>query len=99
MIRGETKKDYRKAYMRRKRGLTTNDGSNKALSLDGSNKTVGLTRSNIEVDARQAGKLLLICRALDKDIHGLDGKVNLLSMVRYGVFGPTMESVKAQLQL
>ena len=52
---------------------------------------------SVTVDKDQAVTLLLICNALDKTIHGLDGKVNLLSMVRYGVYGPTMESVKAQL--
>lgn len=62
-------------------------------------KTSTVTPQNVTVDVtvEQAGKLLLICRALDKDIHGLDGKVNLLSMVRYGVYGPTLESIKHQL--
>ena len=46
-----------------------------------------------------AAKLLLICKSLDKTTLGLDGeRVNLLSMVRYGVAGPTLESVKACLQ-
>lgn len=76
--------------MRRKRGLTPETGT-------GSNIMGNKARSNIEVDTRQAGKLLMICKALDKTIHGLDGKVNLLSMVRYGVYGPTLESINEQL--
>ena len=51
------------------------------------------------VTVEQAAKLLLICNALDKYIHGLDGKVSLLSMVRYGVSGPTLEQVKSQLRV
>jgi len=62
----------------------------------GSN-SMGLTP--IEVDTKKAAKLLLICRALDREVTGLDGKrVNLLSMVRYGVFGPTFTQVKASLE-
>jgi len=39
-------------------------------------------------------KLEMICKALDKETLGLDRKrVNLLSMVRFGVWGPSMESV------
>ena len=50
------------------------------------------------IDTEKAAKLLLICNALDKEVIGLDGKkVNLLSMVRYGVNGPTLEKVKIQL--
>ncbi len=60
-------------------------------------KTRSVTPQTVTVDVTQAAKLLMICKALDKDIHGLDGKVNLLSMIRYGVYGPTLESVKAQL--
>lgn len=53
----------------------------------------------IEVDTRKAAKLLLICNALNREVTGLDGKrVNLLSMVRYGVFGPTFTQVKASLE-
>lgn len=37
-----------------------------------------------EVSVEQAAKLLLICKALDKEISGLHGKVNLLDQVRKG---------------
>ena len=64
------------------------------------NETVTLldsvTRGSVTVDTNKAAKLLLICNALDKDVRGLDGnKTNLLSMVRYGIFGPTMDRVQA----
>ncbi|MAF43077.1 MAG: hypothetical protein CMI54_02755 [Parcubacteria group bacterium] len=52
----------------------------------------------IMVDAEKAGKLVMICQALDREVTGLDGKrASLLGMVSYGVFGPTMETVKRQL--
>lgn len=51
------------------------------------------------VTVEQAAKLLMICNALNKYIHGLDGRVNLLTMVRYGVYGPTLEQVKSQLEV
>lgn len=41
--------------------------------------------TSVEVDTRTAGKLLLICRQLNHDVRGLDGrKENLLEKVRYG---------------
>jgi len=49
-------------------------------------------------DTEKAAKLLMICNALDKEVTGLTGKVNLLSQVRYGVSGPTFTQVKASLQ-
>ena len=48
-------------------------------------------------DHMTAAKLLMVCQALDKQMPGLQGKENLLDMVRYGVSGPTMASVKASL--
>lgn len=51
----------------------------------------------IYVTAEKAAKLLMVCQALDKQISGLQGKENLLNMVRYGVSGPTMAGVKESL--
>lgn len=48
-------------------------------------------------DHMTAAKLLMVCNALDKQMPGLQGKENLLDMVRYGVSGPRMSSVKASL--
>ncbi|KKM61550.1 hypothetical protein LCGC14_1530580 [marine sediment metagenome] len=50
-------------------------------------------------DKDTAAKLLQVCNALDKTVTGLDGKkVNLLSMVRYGVNGPTLTTVSEMLR-
>ena len=66
---------------------------NKSVTLSGS-----VTGEDVTVDTERAAKLLLICNALDKSVTGLSGqKVNLLTMVRYGISGPTMESVREQL--
>ena len=51
----------------------------------------------IYVTAEKAAKLLMVCHALDRQISGLQGKENLLNMVRYGVSGPTMAGVKESL--
>ena len=51
----------------------------------------------IEVDVKTAAKLLLICRSCDKEVRGLDGNVNLLTLIRYGIEGPTLLSIKGQL--
>jgi len=43
-------------------------------------------------------RLAMIIQAFDKDITGLDGKrVNLLSLVRYGVEGLTLAEIKEEL--
>lgn len=56
--------------------------------------------TSIEVDTKTAGKLLLICREMDKETRGLDGtKVNLLTMVRYGKWGPTLKDVYKKLEV
>jgi len=73
--------------------------SNKEAGLTGKGLTLikGGTK-DILVDTKTAARLLLICKALDKTMPGLDGeRVNLLSMVRYGVTGPTMEGVAGSL--
>lgn len=75
-------KEVHKEYMRKRRG-----SQNSGVHSEGS-----------QIDTVRAAKLSLICHALDKTVTGIDGqRVNLLSMVRYGVNGPTMESIKAQL--
>lgn len=48
----------------------------------------------ITVDTERAGKLLLVCKSLDKDVTGLGGvRENMLDLVRYGINGPTMRDV------
>lgn len=52
----------------------------------------------VTIDTKKAGKLLLICRSLDKNITGLDGrKLNLLTMVRCGIEGLTFKELYARL--
>ena len=47
--------------------------------------------------SKQRRLAMLIC-SLDKNVGGLDGKkVNLLSMVRYGINGMTLEEIKGKL--
>lgn len=54
--------------------------------------------SQVTLDTKKAAKLLMICKSLDKETIGLDGKrVNLLTMVRYGVEGPTFKEVRDRL--
>ena len=57
-----------------------------------------VTSHPVTVNVETAAKLLLICRACDKEVRGLDGKVNLLSLIRYGIEGPTLLSIKGQLE-
>lgn len=45
-------------------------------------------------DTEKAAKLLMVIRAMDKEVRGLDGKVNLLTMTRYGVSGQTLAELK-----
>ena len=54
--------------------------------------------TSIEVDTKTAGKLLLICRQLDKETGALDGtKENLLGLVRYG--GVSLKDVYKKLEV
>ena len=56
--------------------------------------------TSIKVDTKTAGKLLLICRQLDKETRALDStKGNLLEMVRYGKWGPTLKDVYKKLEV
>ena len=56
--------------------------------------------TSVEVDTKTAGKLLLICRQLDKETRMLDGtKGNLLDAVRYGRWGPTLKDVYKKLEV
>lgn len=51
---------------------------------------------SVTVDTKKAAKLLLLCKALDREVTGLDGKrVSLLTMVRYGILGQTLKEIKA----
>lgn len=93
----KTAKERMQDYRNRKRNGTP-ESVTPALR---SNKTTGLTHGSntIEVDVKTAAKLLLICKACDKEIQGLGGeRVNILSLVRYGIGGPTLESIKGQLE-
>ena len=58
--------------------------------------TKGITYRDI--DTVTAAKLLMICKACNKEVRGLDGKVNLLSLIRYGIEGTTLLSIKGQLE-
>ena len=42
-------------------------------------------------------RLAMVMRALDKDTQGLNGKENLLSLVRYGINGITLKEIQAKL--
>ena len=54
--------------------------------------------TSVEVDTKTAGKLLLICRQLNKDTRALDGtKENLLEFVRYG--GVSLKDVYKKLEV
>lgn len=73
----------------------------KALQREQTRKRVERYRNRqkgVTVDTEKAGKLLMICNALDKEVTGLDGKgVNLLTMVRYGVEGLTLKGIRDKL--
>ncbi len=52
------------------------------------------------IDVKTQAKLLLICTALDKTVTGLVGeRVNLLSQVRFGISGISLDKIKAKLGL
>ena len=107
----EVHRDYmrkrREVHNKGSQGLTEEKGldgggSNKGLTSIEADKRKALIMEKlshaVEVDVKRAAKLLLICRALDKTVTGLDGKkVNLQSQVRYGVYGPTFEDIKISL--
>ena len=42
----------------------------------------------------KAERLAMLLMALDKDVSGIVGKENLLTLVRYGVNGPTFAEIK-----
>ncbi|KKL80757.1 hypothetical protein LCGC14_2001550 [marine sediment metagenome] len=85
-------KSQRQKERRRGEALNTLKPLSEALNMITGGK------KPIYVDTERAAKLLLISKSLDKEVTGLDGRrVNLLSMVRYGIFGPTMSDVKESL--
>ena len=78
-----------KERMRRYRAKTVTDSVTKRGSV---------TTQSVTVE--RAAELLMVCRSLDKEVRGLDGEsVNLLTMVRYGVSGPTMDEVNNLLSI
>ena len=80
------RESVKKAQAKRRQGITKGITSDRVL------------HEGITVDAEKAGKLLMICKSLDKDTTGLSGKKeNLLDLVRYGINGPTMREVKDKL--
>ena len=101
MLTGEEKKTYQRDYMKQKRSNTgSNTGSNKGTGSNTGSNTKVIREGNtvIEVDVERAAKLLMICKSLDRQVSGLGGShANLLSMVRYGINGPTFASIKARL--
>ncbi len=53
---------------------------------------------SVNVNKKTAAKLLLVCRAMDKEVHGLGGKkVNLLDVVRFGIEGMTLKEIYKKL--
>ena len=100
----QKQKDYDKERKRRTRqGRTSEEDVLPENPQDVLPEMEGLTMISggvkpIYVGVEKAAKLLMICNALDKSVHGLDGKkVSLLSVVRYGISGPTFTEIKGQL--
>ncbi len=81
----EKQREAKKERMRRDRGNT------KVTQIEGNTGRV------THVTVERAGKLLLICKALDKETTGLGKRENMLDLVRYGVGGPLMREVKERL--
>ena len=66
---------------------------NKEVYSKGS-RVIGVTQTEIEVE--KAAKLLLLCKALDKEVHGVAKKrENLQDLVRHG--GLTFRDIKTRL--
>lgn len=80
--KGNQREANKQAQIKRRQGMT-----------EGMTKTEGMTGCDTTI--RQAAKLKMVCDALDHDITGLGGKVNMLDLVRYGSI--SMRDVKAQL--
>ena len=57
----------------------------------------GVIREGVTLGTEEAAKLLMVIKAMDKEVRGLDGKVNLLTMTRYGVSGQTLAEIKPML--
>ena len=84
----ERQRRYRQGVTK---GVTEPQGVTRVEPIKGVTSVEGVTKE-------RAGKLLMICNALDKTMTGLDGKPqSLLTMVRYGVYGPTFREIKEQL--
>ena len=71
----EKQREYDKERMRKKRSRT------EQVELD---KVEQAPVSQRYITKETAIKLLKVCRALDKEIAGLSGRVNMLDMVWYG---------------
>ena len=86
-------KEVHREYMRARRKGSQTKGSQE----EGSQTIIG-GKKEILVNVEEAAKLLMVCNALDRTVTGLTGqRINLLSLVRYGISGPTMADIKAQL--
>ena len=72
------------------------DAIKRAVAKHRKGITPGITY--MDIDTVTAAKLLMICKACDKEVKGLDGEVNLLSLIRYGIGGHTLESIKGKLE-
>jgi len=81
----------------RKRMRVARGGTSVQPKPDSSVQPVVQLTGEITVDVKKAAKLLMICNSLNKQIGGLNGKENMLDLVRYGVNGPTMRVVMEKL--
>jgi len=71
-------------------GMTSDKGMTKASSLKCMTKVEGMT-----ISKEKAVKLLRICSSLDHDIQGLNGRENMLDLVRMGDL--TMREIRGRL--
>lgn len=92
----KTVKERMKRYRNRKRNESVTEEEESVTLRNGMTKITGGAKP-IYVNTEKAARLLLICQSLDRTVSGLTRGVNLLSQVRYGVRGPTMQGVMESL--
>ena len=93
-LQKQTTKERVRRYRNKQKGVTM-----RSLGVTPKRTDVLLGKSKeggeIWVGVEREAKLLLICKSLDKEIHGLTGRVSMLEMVRFG--GLSMRGIKASL--
>jgi len=88
-------KEVHKEYMRKRREGSQEGSQNSVVHKKGSHE--------ITLDTKKMATLSLICHALDKSCDVMDYSTgefkrgNMLDLVRYGIYGPTMREVKAKI--